>query len=182
MILSYTINFTYRSKTWPWARSLRRPIQIFLWLIGNILHYKIANTQFGHQVVFFLKTHTHMLCFFKTIHYPKHTYAGIVKSQLLRFYRICTRKEDFKAATKLLFLALAGRGYCRSFLRRGLKTFRQSTPICVSSLLPTIVNYSASAISFIRKLKRNFKRAIKDADILRDHRPIAAFRCNKNLK
>ena len=65
--------------------------------------------------VFFKETDTHaLLC--KTSFHPRHTYAGLVKSQLLRFHRICIKQADFIAATKVLFTALSTtRGYCRSF-------------------------------------------------------------------
>lgn len=117
----------------------------------------------------------------KTSHHPKHTYAGIVKSQLLQFHRMRTRKEDFVAAVKLLFHTLTTRVYCRSFLRCYLKTFSQSRPVYVSSLLPIITNYSKSAVYLIRQLKYNFNQNIKDAGIVQDHRPIVAFRRNRNL-
>ena len=75
--------------------------------------------------VFFKETDTHaLLC--KTSFHPRHTYAGLVKSQLLRFHSICTKQADSIAATKVLFTALSTRGYCRSFLREVLKTFKNT--------------------------------------------------------
>lgn len=59
--------------------------------------------------VHFKNTDTHALLF-KTSFHPKHTFRGIVKSQLLRFHRICTRKTDFKEAGQILFKALRERG------------------------------------------------------------------------
>ena len=46
--------------------------------------------------VFFKPTDTHALLFKNSFH-PRHTFKGIVKSQLrIRFDRICTRREDFR--------------------------------------------------------------------------------------
>lgn len=77
--------------------------------------------------VFFKPTDTHALLF-KTSFHPKHTFAGLIKSQLLRFHRICTQQCDFKQATRILFAALATRGYSRSFLRKCLKSFLITKP------------------------------------------------------
>lgn len=74
--------------------------------------------------VYFKETDTHSLLHKSSFH-PKHTYAGLLKSQLIRFHRICTNKQDFMSATKTLFKALANRGYSRSFRRSALKTFLQ---------------------------------------------------------
>lgn len=49
--------------------------------------------------------------------HPKSTFAGIVKSQILRFARRCTYKEDFNYACNTLFQALRKEGYSRTLLR-----------------------------------------------------------------
>ncbi|XP_037101527.1 uncharacterized protein LOC119119330 [Syngnathus acus] len=67
--------------------------------------------------VFFKPTDTHALLHKQSFH-PKHTFKGLIYSQLLRFERICTRSEDREEATRVLFKALRQRGYSRSFLRR----------------------------------------------------------------
>lgn len=48
--------------------------------------------------------------------HPPHTFAGIIKSQVLRYNRICTNKKDFDDSCTELFKALAPRGYTRTFL------------------------------------------------------------------
>ena len=45
----------------------------------------------------FKDTDTHALLHKSSFH-PRHTYAGLVKSQLLRFHRICTRPGDFSVS------------------------------------------------------------------------------------
>lgn len=59
--------------------------------------------------VFFKPTDTHALLF-RTSFHPKNTFAGIIKSQLLRFHRICTQQGDFGEAVKVLFSALSPLG------------------------------------------------------------------------
>ena len=66
--------------------------------------------------VYFKTTDTHQLLHKKSFH-PKHTFTGILKSQILRFHRICNNVADFDKATKILFESLAKRGYSRRFLR-----------------------------------------------------------------
>ena len=131
--------------------------------------------------VFFKETDTHALLF-KTSFHPKHTYAGLVKSQLLRFHRICTRQQDFRHATKVLFHALSTRGYCRPFLRRVFKTFLQTKPQEVSPLLPVVTTYSPSAVKLVKVIKNNFQKFTEKTQLLQEHRIIAAFRKNKNLQ
>ena len=66
--------------------------------------------------VFFKPTDTHQLLNKSSCH-PKHTFAGIIKSQITRFYRICSQILDFAAACAVLFNALRKRGYSKRFLR-----------------------------------------------------------------
>ena len=67
--------------------------------------------------VFFKPTDTHELLHKSSFH-PGHTFKGILKSQILRFHRICSRECDFQAACTILFQALRGRGYSIRFLRK----------------------------------------------------------------
>ncbi len=83
--------------------------------------------------VYFKETDTHCLLHKSSFH-PKHTFRGILKSQLLRFYRICSQEEEFLKAVKILFGALRGRGYSRQFLRNVLRKFKNTI---VDPVLPT---------------------------------------------
>lgn len=130
--------------------------------------------------VFFKETDSHSLLY-KSSYHPKHTFAGLVKSQLLRFKRICTRQEDFKVAVKTLFPSLLNRGYTATILRRALRTFEEAKPICVDPILAIVVTYSEANVSFVQKLKNNFIRSGGEA-FLKDYRLIAAYRRNKNLR
>lgn len=61
-------------------------------------------------IVYFKETDTHSLLHKHSFH-PKDTFKGIIKSQLLRFKRICTQDSSFFSAVKILFNALRQRGY-----------------------------------------------------------------------
>ena len=138
------------------------------------------NTQTLDVKVFFKETDSHSLLY-RTSYHPKHTFAGLVKSQLLRFKRICTRQEDFKAATNILFSSLLNRGYTSTMLRQALRTFEVVKPISVESVLAVVVTFSESNVKFVQKLKRNFVSSGGE-NFLRGFRLIAAYRRNPNLQ
>lgn len=96
--------------------------------------------------VFFKPTDTHQLLHKHSFH-PKHTFKGIVKSQITRFFRICSREPDFHAAWSILSNALRHRHYSRRWLRQ-LKqdTFRQ-LQIIGRIDEPNIINDGPSQIS-----------------------------------
>lgn len=79
--------------------------------------------------VFFKPTDTHQLLH-KASYHPKHTFPGLIKSQITRFYRICSRETDFNEACTVLFKALRKRGYSI----RSLRTIKSQT---VRSLMNT---------------------------------------------
>ena len=75
-------------------------------------------TQTGHldTKVYFKPTDTHQLLHKDSFH-PKHTFSGILKSQITRFHRICSNRSDFIQACEILFKSLRKRGYSKRFLR-----------------------------------------------------------------
>lgn len=131
--------------------------------------------------VFFKETDTHALLY-KTSFHPRHTYKGLVKSQLLRFSRICTREQDFREAVKILFTALRVRGYSRSFLRHCLKTFKVQKQKDPKEIIPLITFFSSASKILNHRFKTNFQQIIETQGVLQNHRVIAAYRRNKNLK
>lgn len=130
--------------------------------------------------VFFKETDSHSLLYRSSYH-PRHTFAGLLKSQLIRFKRICTRDADFKSAVKILFSSLRNRGYTFTMLRKALRTFENTKPICLDSILPIIVQYSEDNVKFVQRLKKNFCCS-EGNTFLPDYRLIAAYRRNKNLQ
>ena len=76
-------------------------------------HHNILDTK-----VYFKPTDTHELLDHHSFH-PKHTFEGIIKSQLIRFLKICNNMDDFHEACSLLFKALRERRhYSERFLRK----------------------------------------------------------------
>lgn len=131
--------------------------------------------------IYFKETDTHALLHKQSFH-PKHTFRGIVKSQLLRFHKICTRDEDFKMATKTLFTALRNRGYSRSFLRQALKTFLDQKSKQDKNIIPLISTFSKASQQLNRKIKHNFDSMIQGSTTLKNYKIISAYRKNKNLR
>lgn len=130
--------------------------------------------------VFFKTTDTHALLHRDSFH-PKHTFRGIVKSQLLRFKRICTREEDFRETVRVLFRALRLRGYSRPFLRHCLKTFQENKQKDRGELIPLVTTFSSNSIFFNKKLKNNFDTVMGQTDIMSRSSVISAYKRNRNL-
>lgn len=106
---------------------------------GPLLHEKlIFDTK-----VYFKPTDTHQLLHKASFH-PKHTFRGILKSQIMRFYRICTQESDFNAACSLIFKALKNRGYSERTLRyiksQTLKDMKSGDLIKPPGITPTPEN------------------------------------------
>ena len=76
-------------------------------------HHQTLDTK-----VYFKPTDTHELLHKSSFH-PKHTFDGIIKSQVFRFWRICSDSDSFDEACEKLFKALRSkRHYSRRFLRQ----------------------------------------------------------------
>lgn len=135
--------------------------------------------------VYFKDTDTHALLQFDSFH-PKHTFRGILKSQLLRFKRICTRNEDFLEAVKILFKALRKRGYSRPFLRSIYKKFhskQENKQIKEEfNLIPFVSNFFSITKLIHRKFKNNFEGMSHLEGLIPTSRIISAYRRNQNLK
>lgn len=146
--------------------------------------YKGRNFEVHNKLdikVFFKKTDTHALLYKSSFH-PRHTYRGIVKAQLLRFHRICTRQEDFREAVKELFVALRKRGYSRQFLRQCLRSFLDRKEALEGDRIPLITTYSLFNVQIHKKLKENFDSLMVNTGVLPNRTVISAYRRNKNLK
>lgn len=146
--------------------------------------YKGRNFEVHNKLdikVFFKKTDTHALLYKSSFH-PRHTYRGIVKAQLLRFHRICTRQEDFQEAVKELFVALRKRGYSRQFLRQCLRSFLDRKEALEGDRIPLITTYSLFNVQMHKKLKENFDSLMVNTGVLPNRTVISAYRRNKTLK
>lgn len=131
--------------------------------------------------VYFKSTDTHALLHRNSFH-PTHTFRGIVKSQLLRFKRICTRREDFFGAVKVLFKALSARGYSTTFLKSCLKTFQEKKPRKEERKIPLITTFSSVGKILNWKCKDNFDKIVSQEEVIPHTGTISAYRRNNNLK
>ena len=77
---------------------------------------EFQNNKILDTKVYFKPTDAHQLLHKKSFH-PKHTFKGIIKSQIIRFKRICNNTNDFEDACGTLFKSLKNRGYSSRFLR-----------------------------------------------------------------
>lgn len=99
--------------------------------------------------VYFKPTDTHQLLH-KASYHPKHTFSGIIKSQILRFYRICSNQKDFKSATSTLFSALIPRGYSKRFLRKiTIETLQTLEPPKIQRIRPICSNRCTLCHQFV---------------------------------
>lgn len=90
-----------------------------------------TNTVSLQTKTYFKPTDTHALLHRGSFH-PKHVFKGIVKSQILRFLRNSSFREDFNHSCRTLFSSLKTRGYPRSFLRNiKLKTVNDYNNLAV---------------------------------------------------
>lgn len=131
--------------------------------------------------VFFKSTDTHALLHRDSFH-PRHTFKGIVKSQILRFKRICTRENDFLVAVRILFESLRRRGYTRTFLRHCLRTVGEKKDSNHGDAIPLITKFSSIGRILNEKLKSNFKDILGESNLFHNSRVISAYRRNRNLR
>ncbi|XP_057680612.1 uncharacterized protein LOC130908814 isoform X3 [Corythoichthys intestinalis] len=142
--------------------------------------------------VFFKDTDRHALLH-KTSFHPKHTFKGIIKSQLIRFNRICTYQKDVEIATRTLFRALRPRGYTKRFLRQIKKEVREELGTIKqikknnkksqknTHLVPFVTTFSNLSRPIVMGLKKNFNEWKKERPNWQDCQVLPAYRRNKNL-
>jgi hypothetical protein len=133
--------------------------------------------------VFFKETDTHQLLHKASFH-PKHTFNGVLKSQLLRFKRISSNFADYNNACKILFNALAKRNYSKSLLRKmkrdiwGLDdTLKRVAPV-ISEDLPIVIPFCHLG----NALAKNWKNSVSKNDKFKNFRLITAYCNSKNLR
>jgi len=134
--------------------------------------------------VFFKETDTHQLLHRSSFH-PKHTFKGILKSQVLRFKRLCSFKIDYDKACATLFQSLRKRGYCYRLLRKTkLNVWHDYRPNNTNSnrdnnkpMLPIVIPYNPLS----ERLVREWRKLMLHDDNFKDFRIIAAFSRNRNL-
>lgn len=135
--------------------------------------------------VFFKSTDTHQLLHGRSFH-PRHSCRGVLKSQLIRFKRICSTKAEYEHAAFTLYRVLKGRGYSRSLFRK-LKyevwrsnfscAIRRSKRNCNAKIWP-VIHFFDSLSSKASLLTR---RNIASLNIASSFRVVSAFKIHKNL-
>ena len=132
--------------------------------------------------VYFKETDTHQLLHHSSFH-PKHTFRGILKSQVLRFKRLSSFKSDYDQVCHILFNSLKNRGYNRRKLRKAkldiwsnYRPRSDGTP-AKKSILPIVIPYSPLATNLVYA----WKKLLLTSPLFTGYRIISAFSRNKNL-
>ena len=154
----------------------------------TIYKHKIENNDpILHTKIYFKETDTHQLLH-KASYHPKHTFKGIIKSQLLRFKRLSSTFTDYDNTCKILFESLTKRNYSKSFLRKMKRdiwalsddplTSDRSARDQESEELPIVIPYSDLG----HCLSKNWKNIIKNNTKFQKYRLITAFSNSPNLR
>jgi len=130
--------------------------------------------------VFFKETDTHQLLHKLSFH-PKHTFKGVLKSQLLRFKRISSSYEDYDNTCKILFDSLTKRNYSKSLLRKMKRDIyfyhEERVAEDKTNILPIVVPYCELGCNLVT----NWKASINKNNKFSDSKLISAYCNGKNL-
>ena len=138
--------------------------------------------------IFFKATDTHQLLHTKSFH-PEHTTKGILKSQLIRFKRISSSKEDYDNTCKILFSTLKDRGYTRTNLRKQQKHVwfnhkevnkedKDKTKRETEKILPITVTHDEVG----SELAKKYRNIIQESEFFKDYKIITAYQNHKSLR
>lgn len=139
-----------------------------------------------HTKIYFKETDTHQLLHKASFH-PKHTFKGIIKSQLLRFKRLSSTFSDYDNTCKILFESLFKRNYSKSLLRKMKRDIWALPDIPLTGAkpaseksedLPLVVPYSDLG----HCLAKEWKGIIGDNVKFNKFRLITAFSNSPNLR
>lgn len=147
------------------------------------------NSTVLRSTIYFKPTATHQLLHKQSFH-PQHTHKGVLKSQMIRYSRICSNRLQFDAATEILFESIENRGYQRRWfvkIRRVIwdeqfkilstkATDKQPAPVKGKNI-PMVLPFSGIA----RKLLSQWKIDIHENQNA-NLRTIKAYKNNKNLR
>jgi hypothetical protein len=132
--------------------------------------------------VYFKSTDTHQLLHTNSFH-PKHTFNGILKSQLIRYKRISSNRHDFEKTCKILFSSLKSRGYKISKMREIKNEIwfnykEKNTSDDQTPLIPVVIDFCELG----EKLSTYYKKLLKESSLFQKHRIVTAYRSGPNLK
>lgn len=155
--------------------------------LDTVIYKLMVNGDDGDAVlksrVYFKPTDTHQLLHTQSFH-PKHTFQGVLRSQLIRFKRISSSFEDYESACRVLFLSLQKRGYCKRLLRKLKKTIwlnhtdtAKPAGVVDGKFIPLIVQFNHVSQKFVKI----WKDTIVENNRFQDFKLVAAYKRNKNL-
>ena len=134
---------------------------------------------------FFKATDSHQLLHTKSFH-PRHTALGVLKSQLIRFKRLSSTREDYNEACNILFKSLATRGYSNRKLtktkfeiwhRDEMKTLEEKKIKESKPIFAVVNDYNRFGV----ELSRKWLEILKRSKIGDKYRCISAYRNSKNI-
>jgi hypothetical protein len=134
--------------------------------------------------IFFKTTDTHQLLHVAS-HHPSHTTKGILKSQLIRFKKISSCKNDYDSTCKILFKHLKNRGYSWSLMRKQQKdiwfNYQLTNEIVTNSQPNTIIPIVNENNKISNTLSREFKNILRNDPLFENYKLITASKNPKNL-
>ena len=135
--------------------------------------------------VYFKPTDTHQLLHTKSFH-AKHTSKGVLRSQLIRFKRLSSTKNDYNETCKILFKSLKNRGYSRIQMRNAQRDIwnnykdKKNTMKVErkhKQIFPLILPYNYIG----KKLALGYKKILERNNLFENCRIITAFTNHKNI-
>ena len=134
--------------------------------------------------VYFKTTDTHQLLHGRSFH-PRHTTRGILKSQIIRFKRICSNEIEFDHACRVLFAVLRTRGYSRSLFRRLKSEIWCSNKYSIDCVKKKATKPIFPLVNYYdpigAKIMRDSRRCIDKLKILANITIVQANKIHRNL-
>jgi hypothetical protein len=135
--------------------------------------------------VYFKTTDKHQLLHAKSFH-PRHTSQGIIKSQLIRYKRLCSTQDEYKDACNILWSVLKLRGYSRTLYRttkhevwRNTGALQRGKKSTNTDEIWPVVGYYDKTSSY---LTNRYVTRLKQLKVAQKRRIVAAYKVHKNLR
>jgi len=146
-------------------------------------HCQTDGTWVLNTMVYFKPTDTHQLLHISSAH-PKHTCKGIIKSQFIRFKRLCSNKMDFDNASRVLWHTLKNRGYSHTQYRtlknevwRGYDCSKRKNEEKKEKVLPIVTFFDP--INY--RINRAARRILGKDTFFVTQKIISAYKIHANL-
>lgn len=169
LIPNITITLEYSKTEIPF-------LDTFIYIQDNTLQSK----------TYFKPTDTHQLLHTDSFH-PRHTFRGLLKSQLVRFKRLSSTKADYDNTCKLLFSFLLKRGYTHSKMRKmqgeiWFKYADKQNTITKSTKNDTILPIVVDFCKLGTELAKQYKLILGESNFFSNFKPIIAYKTGNNFK